>query len=281
MTELHTDIPSEEGPDDGSTPRERVIDLSVEVVGTPEDVWTAIATGPGISSWYVPTTVEERPDGDMTNRFGEGPEMLIPGRVAAWEPPHRVRFDSGEDVPGLAFEWLVEARDQGSCVVRLVNGGFIEGTPWDDQYDGMKDGWGLFLLNLKLHLAHFAGRTATAMLPMAMWQLPADQAWSALTSALGVPESPAAGERIAVTAADAPPLAGVVAESEPGRLAVVLDQPVEGTGFLACEGDGQCGVSIWLYLYGPDAAETVRRDEPLWNAWLQSHAAAGAATFEK
>jgi uncharacterized protein YndB with AHSA1/START domain len=51
--------------------RERVIDLSVEVVGTPEEVWRAIATGGGISSWYVPTTVEERENGALTNRFGE------------------------------------------------------------------------------------------------------------------------------------------------------------------------------------------------------------------
>ena len=38
----------------------RSIELEIEVVGTPEEVWQAIATGPGISSWYVPHTVEER-----------------------------------------------------------------------------------------------------------------------------------------------------------------------------------------------------------------------------
>ena len=59
----------------------RVIDLSVEVAGTPEEVWEAIATGRGISSWFVPSTVEEREGGATTSRFGEGPEMLIPGRV--------------------------------------------------------------------------------------------------------------------------------------------------------------------------------------------------------
>ncbi len=30
------------------------IELEVEVPGAPEDVWSAVATGPGISSWYVP-----------------------------------------------------------------------------------------------------------------------------------------------------------------------------------------------------------------------------------
>ena len=79
----------------------RSIELEVEVVGTPEEVWQAIATGPGISSWYVPHTVEEREGGAATARFGPGPEMLIPGRVAAWEPPRRIVFDGGEGVGGM------------------------------------------------------------------------------------------------------------------------------------------------------------------------------------
>ena len=33
--------------------------VEVEVPGTPEQVWNAIATGPGISSWFVPTEIAE------------------------------------------------------------------------------------------------------------------------------------------------------------------------------------------------------------------------------
>ena len=120
----------------------RSLELEVEVVGTPEEVWRAIATGPGISSWYVPHTVEEREGGAAGARFGPGPEMQVPGRVAAWEPPHRVVFDGGEGAGGMAFEWLVEARDGGTCVVRLVNSGFGTGDEWDGQYDAMTEGWG-------------------------------------------------------------------------------------------------------------------------------------------
>ena len=70
-----------------------------------------------------------------------------------------------EDDEGLAFEWLVEARDGGSCVVRLVNSGFGSGAEWDAQYDGMEQGWRLFLKNLQLHLAHFRGQAGRPMLP--------------------------------------------------------------------------------------------------------------------
>ena len=93
---------------------ERSIDLEVEVPGTPDEVWRAVATGPGISSWYVPHTVEERAGGAAMASFGPGPEMQIPGRVAVWEPPRRICFDGGEGVDGLAFEWTVEPRGDGS-----------------------------------------------------------------------------------------------------------------------------------------------------------------------
>jgi len=249
---------------------ERVIDLSIDVVGTPEEVWQAIATGPGISSWYVPSTIEEREGGATTSRFGEGPEMVIPGRVAAWEPPHRVLF-VGAGEPTLAFEWLVQARDESSCVVRLVNSGFFPGSPWEDQYDGLAEGWKLFLYNLKLHQEHFAGQHATAMLPMVMWTGDPARRWSRLTDALGLPIDLEPGAQVRVTAVDAPALAGTVVRAEAQFAWLILDSPAPGTGFLACEGDG---ISVWQYLYGDDAPAIVERDTPRWNAWLAAHAEA-------
>ncbi len=255
------------------TDEPRSIELEVEVPGTPEEVWRAIATGPGITSWYVPHTVEEREGGAATASFGSAPEMQISGRVVAWEPPHRIVFDGGEGVPGLAFEWIVEARDGGTCIVRLVNSGFGSGEQWDDQYDQMQEGWKLFLLNLRLHLTHFRGQDATPILPMAMWPGPKRQTWQALTSALGIPESPSVGSRIDVTANDAPMLGGTVIEAASWRIAILLDSPAPGTAFLAVEGsDDQVGVSIWSYLYGEAGAVAAARDEPRWQEWLATHA---------
>ncbi len=48
----------------------RSIELEIEVPGTPEEVWRAIATGPGITSWYVPHEVEEREGGAALASFG-------------------------------------------------------------------------------------------------------------------------------------------------------------------------------------------------------------------
>ena len=251
----------------------RSLEFEVEVVGTPEEVWRAIATGPGISSWYVPHTVEEREGGAAVARFGAGPEMEVPGRVAAWEPPRRVVFDGGEDAGGLAFEWLVDARDGGTCVVRLVNTGFGSGDDWDGQYDAMSDGWQLFLLNLKLHLEHFRGQTATAQLPTAMWAGPRDTAWTNLADQLGIGSAPVVGERIDTGGDDAPKLAGTVVDVASWRLALLVDQPALGTAILAVEGKSdQVSVSIWSYLYGADGAAAAKRDEPRWAKWLSDRA---------
>ena len=250
-------------------PDERSLELEVEVAGTPEEVWRAIATGPGISSWYVPHTVEERKGGAATARFGPEPEMEVGGRVAAWEPPHRVVFDGGEGVEGLAFEWLVEGRDGGRCVVRLVNTGFGSGDDWDAQYDAMTEGWAMFLANLELHLKHFPGQTATPALPIGNWTGTRDEAWQRLTTDLGISAAPSVGERIEVAGADTPALAGTVVDVKPHRVSLLVDQPAVGTGFLAAEGWGDgISVSVWLYLYGPGGAAAVERDQPRWADWL-------------
>ena len=255
---------------------DRRIELEIEVPGDPETVWQAIATGPGISSWYVPHEVEEREGGAATASFGPGPDMQVPGRVAAWDPPDRIVFDGGEDVGGLAFEWLVEARDGGSCVVRLVNSGFGSGDDWDAMYDGMTEGWKLFLLNLRLHLEHFAGRSAVPMLPSATWPGPRERAWKELTAGLGMPTEAAVGDRIEIGTPDVGHLAGTVVDVDSWRLALVLDEPTPGTAFVAVEGRPDADrleVSVWSYLYGEEAQAVVDRDRPRWAAWLADRAA--------
>ncbi len=253
---------------------ERSIELEIEVPGTPEEVWRAIATGPGISSWYVPHKVEEREGGTASASFGPG--MDVDGRVASWDPPHRIVFDGGEGVGGMAFEWLVEARDGGTCIVRLVNSGFGQGDEWDDQFDAMTSGWLLFMFNLKLHLEHFAGQTASAMLPMVTWDGPRDAAWLRLTRELGIPSTPAIDDLISIAHPDAPLMAGAVVSVNEWQITLLLDEPARGTAFIAAEGRGEhAEVSIWSYLYGEEGKAATARDEQLWRDWLGSRATKG------
>jgi uncharacterized protein YndB with AHSA1/START domain len=251
---------------------ERRIELEIVVPGTPEEVWEAIATGPGITSWYVPHTVVEEEGGAATASFGPGPEMQIAGRVAAWEPPTRIVFDKGEGVPGLAFEWLIEARDGGSCVVRLVNTGFGSGEEWDAQYDGMVEGWRMFLFNLRMHLEHFRGRTATPILPLGMWEGSPEAGWARLTDLLGLPSDAAVGDRVSSDSANAPAFSGTVVDAALHRLSLLVDEPAPGTAFLVVEGAaGATGVSVWFYLYGDSGASAAARDESRWWSFLAEH----------
>src|SRR5208337_4609889 len=85
--------------------------VEVELPGTPEEVWQAIATGPGISSWFVPTEFEERDGKPVAVKLNFGPGMEICSEVTAWDPPRL--FATAGALPGsppIANEWSVEAR---------------------------------------------------------------------------------------------------------------------------------------------------------------------------
>ena len=115
----------------------RSIQVEVEVPGTPEQVWEAIATGPGVSSWFVPTEMEGRVGGIMTCHFAPG--MDSKATITSWDPPHRLTADSESFCPGgptVATEWTVEARSGGTCVVRVVHSLFASASDWDDQLGG-------------------------------------------------------------------------------------------------------------------------------------------------
>ena len=71
----------------------RSVQVEVEVPGTPEEVWQAIATGPGVSSWFVPTEILE--DGTVVAQFGPGMESRA--TRTAWEPPHRFAAESATE----------------------------------------------------------------------------------------------------------------------------------------------------------------------------------------
>ena len=76
----------------------RSIQVEVEVPGTPEEVWQAIATGPGISAWFVPTRSEERQGGQVVSNFGPG--MDCPATITKWQPPPCFAAESEMGPPG-------------------------------------------------------------------------------------------------------------------------------------------------------------------------------------
>ena len=110
-----------------TTENPRTVDLEVAVPGTPEQVWAAIATGPGISSWLHPTRVDEHVGGAFGFDMGgsaEDAHAAPQGTVTGYDAPTRFATEASWSAAGetttLATEWLVAARDEGSCTVRMV-----------------------------------------------------------------------------------------------------------------------------------------------------------------
>ena len=66
------------------------MELTFEMPGTAEQVWDAIATANGISSWFMPTDMEERVGGARPLPHGRGRVRGNHHRVRR-TPPHRLR----------------------------------------------------------------------------------------------------------------------------------------------------------------------------------------------
>lgn len=254
----------------------RSIDLEVEVPGTPEQVWEAIATGPGITAWMHPTELEEREGGSFTYDMGSG--MNGSGHVTGWEPPHRfAQADewqpTGQDGEReqLATEWLVEARSGGTCVVRMVMSGFGTGTAWEEEIEGVTEGMRLALENLRVYLTHFQGRDGTWIRVFGTGPGPREASWAALLAALGLAD-PAEGERFATSGAGAPALAGEVERVVDGKwhrgLLLRLEQPAPGLAHALVYGD-RGGATVQACLYGDEGAAVAAREQPAWQEWMQ------------
>ena len=261
----------------------RFVQAEVEVPGTPDDVWQAIATGPGISSWFVPTQVDPRVGGAATSNFGPGMDSVA--TITTWEPPHRFAVDSHDMGPGsptVATEWTVEARSGGTCVVRVVHSWFADTDDWDNQFEGHEHGWQAFFRILRLYLTHFRGLPSSAIQAMGMTGERKAEAWQTLVGLLGL-TNVEVGQR-ARTSSGAPRLAGVVERigesAYPEELLLRLEEPAPGIAHLfAMEMGGQTCLPVRIYLYCDQASTVVAHEDALWQAWIADRfpAASGAS----
>jgi uncharacterized protein YndB with AHSA1/START domain len=243
----------------------RPIDLSVEVPGTPEEVWEAIATGPGISIWFVPTELEERLGGHVTMRHGGGMDVHT-GEITAWDPPRRFAFETDAFDARLAIELLVEARSGGTCAVRLVNSGFLDGADWEQMRDDNEHGWRMCLRVLELYLTHFAGQPSARIQTLGNGPQPEARAWEAFTGALGIGGAHE-GDRVAVSQ---PALAGVVEHADDTTLTLRLDEPAPGVGIVAVGAPADVVYTqLSASLFGAGAAAVAEREQPAWEAWMR------------
>src|SRR5262249_21954572 len=165
---------------------QRSVEAEVEVPGSPEEVWRAIATGKGISSWFVPSTSEERVGGAAVSNFGPG--MEAKATIKTWDPPQKFVTESEEGPLKIATEWIVEARGGGTCVVCVLHRWFASTDDWDAQFEGHTYGWLAFFRILRQYLMHFSGKCCSAFQLAGFSKTPVSDTWRAVTSSLVIDE---------------------------------------------------------------------------------------------
>jgi uncharacterized protein YndB with AHSA1/START domain len=249
----------------------RSVEAEADVPGTPEQVWNAIATGPGISQWFVPSELEGRIGGTSVSHFSADGSMDAVATITAWEPLKRFVAEAPGASGTVATEWTVEAKSGGLCTVRVVHRWFATSDDWDDQFEGHTHGWIAFFRLLRLYCMHFPGQYGAAFQLLFPSSAPATNAWKNLVEPLGLAD---AVEQQRVTApSETPPFDGVVEQAGPQEhpaLILRLDQPAPGFAHLfALPMGAMTFLSVRLYLFGDDAASTAKREEFRWRSWLE------------
>ena len=240
-------------------------ELTVEVHGTPEQVWQAIATADGISAWMLPTTMDERVGGEVRFHMGDTDSV---GIVTGYDAPHRITYEepewaalaghAGAEVTPMATEFLVEAQAGGTCVVRVVTSAFGTGADWEDEFwVSMSEGWTPAFSFLRLYLEHFPGQTATTLSADAAIDRPQHEVLAAMVDDLG-----SRGVTVEVIERNAMMASYRLTAPVPGFLTLI-----------ASDNEGKTWAVVQGHLFSPDAAAYVEREQKAWQAWLEGFAA--------
>lgn len=233
------------------------IEKQIELDATPEEVWNAVTTRQGTALWFVPHEFHP-PEGGVgacvVSDFGSG--NTSEATVLEWEDGKR--YSAQADGQTEIVEYIVEGRDGGGAVLRLIHSG-IQGEDWEAEYHS--HGWDGFLRNLQRYYEHFRGRPPANVSVIAFSALDKDGIWERFDRALGIQRPVEVGDTITLAPEGMDPITGEVELSLEAILGVRSER-----GWHMFSGDGAWGmINVLHYLYGEgiDAdAETAA-----WQRW--------------
>jgi len=260
----------------------RWVEMEILVPGTPEQVWEAIATGPGYAGWFVKTELEPRVGGKVVFDFGGG--ATSGGEVTRWEPPHHVAYverDWEKGAPPVATEITVAARSGDRCVMRMVHSLFTSSDAWDDQVEGFENGWISFFAVLKVYLARFAGQRAGSFMAVNESAQASLATWQRLVESVGLAGA-SVGERRTTPAGAPDSWSGVVEQvhqdarqrfivvrvEEPSPGIVVVGTHDKGSTSHPAAGETPSSAGVCRYFYGPDSEARAAESEQRWRSFL-------------
>lgn len=259
------------------TEKRRAFDMSLDIDASREDVWRALTEVEELVRWFpLEARVTPGPGGSVLWSWGEGQDWET--RIDGWEPGRLLRlvqedarpYDAqGRQLPPgqaeparIAMEFTLETH-QGKTRLRLVHSGFGQGAAWDNELDGISEGWQAELRSLRHYLQRHRGRERHIGLARRITTTSRDAAWAKLVCAGGFrvgPAEPEAGRPYEVTAPTGDRFSGTVELYLPRQtLAGTVRELDDGWFRLLTWRDaaGNTGVWVWLASYMEDA-ERVR-----------------------
>lgn len=261
----------------------RRVKAEIEIQASPGAIWKAIATGPGIASWFMgmETEFDEKVGGEVRTKMGD--QMVPIAKLTAWDPPRHfaTKGDNpfGPGSPPIGYEWTVEAKDGGTCTLRLVQTLFTEEDSWDSQLGDTENGWASFLHILRNYVERHDGQASGVVQAMGPVAGSKDEAFGRLTNALGL-GSLERGATVQCDAEGVPPFSGEVEDvvlDGSNRVMIRLETPFPGTAWVGVGPiNDNVTAMVSLYYYGEGSAEASARDGEQLTRWLQGHGPASS-----
>jgi uncharacterized protein YndB with AHSA1/START domain len=247
----------------------RTVETQLEINAPVEAVWKALTEAEEITRWFAPEArVQPGVGGHIWMSWGAPWEGE--NKIEIWEPTTHLRTSwpfappqaKGEAAVPLTVDYYLESRG-GKTVLRLVHSGFGTGAGWDEEFDGVRRGWGYELRSLRFYLERHRGTPRRVAWVRRRVYLSPEEAWKRLMSPHGLLKQGAIaglkeGEAYSVAAPTGDAFRGKVLVNNPP---LDFGGSVENLGDALFRlgnepaGDGGREIWFWLAAYGRPAAE--------------------------
>lgn len=256
------------------TDQRRAFEMSLDLDASPDEVWRALTEAEELVRWFpLDARVTPGQGGTMFWSWGDSGDWQT--RIDAWEPGRLLRLVQDDarpyDTEGrplqpgaveparLAMEFTLETH-QGRTRLRLVHSGFGRGTSWDNEFEGISEGWQAELRSLRHYLRGFRGRDRVFGRAWLTSAMPREAAWARLTGPDGFhlhPASPHEGEAYDLASPTGHRFTGVVELNLSGQTMLGTVREL-GDGLFRLltwtDAVGKTGVWVSLATYAGDAA---------------------------
>ncbi|MEW6476740.1 MAG: SRPBCC domain-containing protein [Actinomycetota bacterium] len=221
----------------------------IPLEATPQQVWEAIATGPGLAAWFMPMELDLDSPTVTSNE---------PGRRLA------VRLPANPDGSFHSFDYRIEPAGRAGAVFRFRHSGFTS-DDWGEEFEAVTSaGWDMYLHTLSQYLAHFAGRPAHYVEAEAPPASADEAAWPRLLAAMGLSQPVKEGTGLRFDVPRLGAVEGVVDYVSPTF--VGLRAPA---ALIRFHGRGRIGlpVAVSMHIYVSTSYD-VEGAQRAWESWL-------------